>query len=101
MGIMTHHAYSIIGAINVDRFKLIKIRNPHGSAGWTGDWGRSSPLWNQHPHVKDILQWHAQHDNFYMSFEDFCRNFDNLQVSHKTMCMGPSRKRYLPAAGRK
>jgi hypothetical protein len=33
---------------NIDGYKLIKLRNPHGkdSAVWTGDWSNNSVQWN-------------------------------------------------------
>mgnify|MGYP001012017519 CR=1 FL=1 len=48
-GIVQSHAYSIIRVANLDGYRLIKLRNPHGSEGaeWTGDWSDKSEKWTQ------------------------------------------------------
>jgi calpain-15 len=48
-GIVQGHAYSVLDTQDVDGFKLIKMRNPHGRTGaeWRGDWSDICPNWNQ------------------------------------------------------
>lgn len=49
-GLVTNHAYSLIGAYEVKTrsgsVKLVKIRNPWGNWEWNGDWSDDSPKWN-------------------------------------------------------
>jgi len=46
MGLITDHAYSLLEAVQAGPFRLLKLRNPWGRGGWTGDYSRSSdPLW--------------------------------------------------------
>lgn len=45
-GIVQGHAYSVLDAKEIDEYKLIKLKNPHGSAGkeWNGDFSDKSDL---------------------------------------------------------
>jgi hypothetical protein len=47
-GIVQGHAYAVLDAQEVDGFKLVKLRNPHGRTGaeWRGDWSDTCPNWN-------------------------------------------------------
>ena len=44
-GLIPGHAYTILLAKDVQRHRLIQLRNPWGSLEWTGDWSDSSPQW--------------------------------------------------------
>lgn len=44
-GIVKEHAYSLIGAYNINGTKLCKIRNPWGKTEYAGMYSDSSPLW--------------------------------------------------------
>jgi len=37
-GLASDHAYTLIGAYEVEGNRLVKIRNPWGSYEWKGDW---------------------------------------------------------------
>ena len=41
-GIYEQHAYSIMGAKEINGQRLVKVRNPHGRKEWTGRWGDGS-----------------------------------------------------------
>lgn len=56
-GLVEGHAYTLLSAAEVGEFKLLKIRNPWGSAGeWQGDWGDKSSKWRDHPDVRNKIQ---------------------------------------------
>lgn len=44
-GLVAEHAYSLIGAYNINGVKLSKIRNPWGKTEYAGMYSESSPLW--------------------------------------------------------
>lgn len=49
LGIVQGHAYAILDMQEVDEYKLMMLRNPHGKSGaeWRGDWCDTDPNWNQ------------------------------------------------------
>jgi hypothetical protein len=78
-GIVQSHAYSILKLQLVDEFQLIRLRNPWGRKEWTGDWSDNSPLWTKR--LKDKVNFLAADDGaFWMSWQDFCINFDELYI---------------------
>lgn len=48
MGIVQGHAYAVLDIVEVDGYKLVQLRNPHGSAGveWNGDWSDTCEKWD-------------------------------------------------------
>ncbi len=83
-GIMMNAAYLIYEVVQVDKYQLIKLRNPpdygEGSGEWSGDWSDRSPLWTKRlrkklKHVED-----AKDSQFWMSFDDFCIVFRSVYV---------------------
>ena len=71
-GTVQGHAYSVLDAKEVDDYKLIKLKNPHGSQGreWIGDFSDKSELMTKR--IMNILS-HTQSDDgiFWMPLEDF------------------------------
>ena len=57
-----------------------------GSFEWDGDWGDESGLWSKHPAIKREMRKFdtgdkAQDDGtFFMSWDDFLRHFDGIDV---------------------
>ncbi|KXZ50266.1 hypothetical protein GPECTOR_17g905 [Gonium pectorale] len=49
------HAYTICNVKLVDRFQLVKLRNPWGTFEWSGAWSDKSQLWEQHPKESEWL----------------------------------------------
>uniref|UniRef100_A0A673I5S6 Zgc:136872 n=1 Tax=Sinocyclocheilus rhinocerous TaxID=307959 RepID=A0A673I5S6_9TELE len=83
-GLVEMHAYAITGVAEVvckgRPVKLVRIFNPWGHGEWNGDWSDKSPLWEL---VRPEDQKHnvvLDNGEFWMSVEDFCRNFSDLDI---------------------
>ncbi|KAK3283109.1 hypothetical protein CYMTET_9187 [Cymbomonas tetramitiformis] len=81
-GLVGGHAYSLIRAVKVGRFRMCRIRNPWGDFEWGGDWSDRSPLWKKHPEVKAACNPILDKDDgiFWMCFEDVLKLFMSLTV---------------------
>lgn len=78
-GIVQGHAYAILDIRQVGKIRLLRLRNPWGRKEWTGDWSDKSPLWTKRMKVKlDFVD--AEDGTFWMSFEDFTAQFDDIYV---------------------
>merc|ERR1711972_844562 len=58
-----------------------------GSSGeWQGDWSDRSELWKTHSHVRSALDYQDLDDgSFWMSWEDFIKNWKRIGVVHRTI----------------
>ncbi|KAK0056938.1 calpain-9, partial [Biomphalaria pfeifferi] len=87
-GLVGGHAYSITGFKEIQlrpaRVELVRLRNPWGHGEWKGAWSDHSPEMKQLSRdVIESLMFQDKDDGeFWMSFEDFKRNFDKLQLCH-------------------
>jgi hypothetical protein len=80
-GIVQGHAYAVLGIAEVDNYKLINLRNPHGNRGveWNGDWSDDSSLWTQR--AKNKCNYLDEQDGvFWMELDDFIDNFSYLYI---------------------
>ncbi|XP_063294115.1 calpain-1 catalytic subunit [Pelobates fuscus] len=82
------HAYSVTGVKEVNyrgqSTKLIRMRNPWGEVEWTGSWSDSSSEWNNvDPSEKD-LRINMEDGEFWMSFQDFLREYSRLEICNLT-----------------
>ncbi len=81
MGIMFNSAYTIYDVIQVDNYRLLKLRNPPGDhSEWKGDWSDNSPLWNRRLKHKVNFTNDEFDNTFYISFDDFLNVFRYLYV---------------------
>ncbi|XP_044200130.1 calpain-1 catalytic subunit-like isoform X1 [Thunnus albacares] len=83
------HAYSVTALRQVDyrgrQERLIRIRNPWGQVEWTGAWSDNSSEWNSIDSAeKDELLCKMEDGEFWMSFQDFLRQFSRLEICNLT-----------------
>lgn len=81
-GIISGHAYTLTGMKKLSNgVTLLHLRNPWGKGEWTGDWSDKSPLWNDS--LKKEVQFSDTDDgSFYITYEDFKKNFDGIAICH-------------------
>jgi calpain-15 len=80
MGIVSRHAYSILGLYQFDDERLVKMRNPWGKHEWTGDWSDKSNRWtedekkrlNHSPDLNDGI--------FFIALKHFDEHFHDVAV---------------------
>jgi hypothetical protein len=80
-GIVQGHAYSIIEVREVEDYRLIKLKNPHGSCGqeWKGDWSDESSQMTKR--MMGLLKHTQTRDGvFWMALEDFIIEFKSLYI---------------------
>ena len=83
-GLVTRHAYSILGLLKVETSEgketLIRLRNPWGELEWNGKWSDQSDEWN---HVKEDKRVKEKDDGvFYMSLIDWIKQFEMFCLCH-------------------
>lgn len=81
-GMVTGHAYSLIGCYEIMKERLVKLRNPWGWGEWQGPWGDSDPMWNTlTEEEKDEVGYVKKDDgSFFMSFENFKDIYSDMQI---------------------
>ncbi|XP_044127159.1 calpain-3 isoform X5 [Bufo gargarizans] len=89
-GLVKGHAYSVTGveetAFKRDKVKLVRLRNPWGQVEWNGSWSDNSKEWTViDKSEKSRLQHQINEDGeFWMSFDDFMKNFTKLEICNLT-----------------
>ncbi|CAI9585958.1 unnamed protein product [Staurois parvus] len=82
------HAYSLTGAKEVNfrgqSTKLVRMRNPWGEVEWTGAWSDSSNEWNYVDPSERDLRLQMEDGEFWMSFQEFLREFSRLEICNLT-----------------
>ena len=96
-GLFGGHAYSVIQIVEIplvfknkkkSNTRLLKLRNPWGSENpWNGQWSIRSNSWNKlNKNIKAKYNLSLTNSgDFYISFDDFIKNFEELIVSHINM----------------
>jgi len=78
-GLASDHAYTLIGAYDVDGHKLVKVRNPWGQFEWNGAWGDKDPNWTES--MKRQVNFKNANDGvFYMAIEDYKATFGSTTI---------------------
>ncbi|KAM4013709.1 calpain-3 isoform 5-T5 [Anomaloglossus baeobatrachus] len=89
-GLVKGHAYSLTGVEETpfkgDKVKLVRLRNPWGQVEWNGSWSDNSKEWTIiDKSEKSRLQHQIMEDGeFWMSFDDFMKNFTKLEICNLT-----------------
>ncbi|XP_030636044.1 calpain-5 [Chanos chanos] len=93
-GLVRGHAYGVtavrkvrvgehlLGVCGTSRLCMVRMRNPWGTADWTGAFSQGSPQWQQLNRTERERMGLITRDvgEFWMEFEDFCRYFTDMVV---------------------
>ncbi|KAJ8356230.1 hypothetical protein SKAU_G00190240 [Synaphobranchus kaupii] len=68
------------------KVRLVRLRNPWGKVEWCGPWSNSSKEWASLPKSERERLRHrnTEKGDFWMSFEDFKRNFTKVEICNLT-----------------
>ncbi|XP_053229806.1 calpain-6 isoform X2 [Podarcis raffonei] len=94
MGLVKGHAYSVTEILKMPleekrvpwqktkKLFMIRLRNPWGKSEWNGPWSDSSEEWKKVSQAeRKKLRLTIENDGeFWMSFEDWCKNFTDVDV---------------------
>uniref|UniRef100_A0AAZ3NT35 Calpain-3 n=1 Tax=Oncorhynchus tshawytscha TaxID=74940 RepID=A0AAZ3NT35_ONCTS len=90
-GLVKGHAYSVTAVEEQSQHKaskvrLVRLRNPWGQVEWNGPWSDNSKEWvSLSKGEKDQLQHQSAEDGeFWMSFEDFKKNYTKIEICNLT-----------------
>lgn len=91
-GLVRGHAYSIISLEECDevskdtKIRLIRLRNPWGWVLWKGPWSANSNEWSSISAADkaNLSKQTVETSEFWMSFDDFKKNFTKLELCNLT-----------------
>ncbi|KAL4630391.1 calpain-3-like isoform X2 [Arapaima gigas] len=92
-GLVKGHAYSVTGVEECNKgekkeamIRLVRLRNPWGQVEWNGPWSDNSKEWlSISKGEKEKLQHqNAEDGEFWMSFDDFKKNFTKIEICNLT-----------------
>uniref|UniRef100_A0A7N9ATL7 Calpain-3 n=1 Tax=Mastacembelus armatus TaxID=205130 RepID=A0A7N9ATL7_9TELE len=87
-GLVKGHAYSVtaVEEHKDSKVRLVRLRNPWGQVEWNGPWSDNSKEWATLSKAeKEKLQHQSAEDGeFWMSFEDFKKNYTKIEICNLT-----------------
>uniref|UniRef100_A0A3P8VK29 Calpain-3 n=1 Tax=Cynoglossus semilaevis TaxID=244447 RepID=A0A3P8VK29_CYNSE len=86
-GLVKGHAYSVTAVEEKEsKVRLVRVRNPWGQVEWNGPWSDNSKEWDSLSKAeKEKLQHQSAEDGeFWMSFEDFKKNYTKIEICNLT-----------------
>ncbi|XP_029448881.1 calpain-13-like isoform X2 [Rhinatrema bivittatum] len=88
-GLVSGHAYTVTDTAKVHYMNrselLIRVWNPWGCGEWKGAWSDSSEEWNYiDPNVKKELHQLNNNGEFWMSWQDFIREFSSIVICDRS-----------------
>ncbi|XP_029900929.1 calpain-3 isoform X2 [Myripristis murdjan] len=92
-GLVKGHAYSVTAVEECkqsqhkdSKVRLVRLRNPWGQVEWNGPWSDNSKEWaSLSKGEKEKLQHqNAEDGEFWMSFEDFKKNYTKIEICNLT-----------------
>uniref|UniRef100_A0A8C5GJZ8 Calpain-3 n=1 Tax=Gouania willdenowi TaxID=441366 RepID=A0A8C5GJZ8_GOUWI len=92
-GLVKGHAYSVTAVEECkpsqqkdSKVRLVRLRNPWGQVEWNGPWSDNSKEWGVlSKSEKEKLQHQSAEDGeFWMSFEDFKKNYTKIEICNLT-----------------
>uniref|UniRef100_A0A3B4ZUZ1 Calpain-3 n=1 Tax=Stegastes partitus TaxID=144197 RepID=A0A3B4ZUZ1_9TELE len=87
-GLVKGHAYSVtaVEEHKESKVRLVRLRNPWGQVEWNGPWSDNSKEWaTLSKSEKEKLQHQSAEDGeFWMSFEDFKKNYTKIEICNLT-----------------
>ncbi|XP_061194258.1 calpain-5-like [Saccostrea echinata] len=95
-GLVKGHAYSVTDVRKIklgqgllaffkrESMEMVRCRNPWGGTEWTGAWSDGSEEWAKvsDSEKKELGITIEDNGEFWMSFEDFCKNFTSIDLCH-------------------
>ena len=91
-GLAGGHAYTVTKVLefeaNGQKHQLVRIRNPWGNRiEWKGAWSDKSPEWDALSDTQktDIGLLIEDNGEFFMTYRDFIKEFDGLDICHVSM----------------
>eukprot|EP00076_Gallus_gallus_P015117 XP_015134082.1 calpain-6 [Gallus gallus] len=93
-GLVTGHAYSVTAirkvhlgerltfSFKAEKLFMVRLRNPWGNREWNGAWSDNSEEWKKVSNAeRKSLGLTVENDGeFWMTFEDWCKNFTDVDV---------------------
>ncbi|TWW72532.1 Calpain-3 [Takifugu flavidus] len=92
-GLVKGHAYSVTAVEECKpsqhkdaKVRLVRLRNPWGQVEWNGPWSDNSKEWSTISKAEKEKLHHqsAEDGEFWMSFEDFKKNYTKIEICNLT-----------------
>ncbi|XP_058254964.1 calpain-3 isoform X2 [Hemibagrus wyckioides] len=92
-GLVKGHAYSVTAVDECkqsiqkeSKVRLVRLRNPWGQVEWNGPWSDNSKEWEtiSKEEKEKLHQQNAEDGEFWMSFNDFMKNYTKIEICNLT-----------------